>query len=400
MSWNGEQWSKPLIFADKSSIEDLIRAKGYELPEHVESLLPTPKISGELFLSILCQTGYTEEAVKLLACMINPRVGLWWVIRCYDAVKEDIRNDFARDGKTPAQRRAAKVDAMVKELTDTSDIDKLVEEHKAFMADAEAKIKAEAEAAKPVNPAEAIMNEITQILEDIRKLDIPAEMKLPPTPETEVAFKQFEADLTSAIKQSMAAVLPAEEAPMPPEMERISGDNIFAKLKEKTDRVKPAIDKEMGKYFPLKLKGLPKPPSQTSLRAAVDAARRWLLVPSDENGRLACNAAIKAKSGPESMLAYAAFWSSAVMVTETGEVPGNRALPPIGFTGVLSQLAQEEGGDLDYDARYLLFLRLGLECATGTSTWDINARETEHPKAPAPTPIDNPWVRQGFGREQ
>ena len=91
MSWNGEQWSKPLIFADKGNVEELVRVKGYEIPEDAESLLPTPKISGELFLSILCQTGYTEEAVKLLAYMINPRVGLWWVIRCYDAVKEDIQ---------------------------------------------------------------------------------------------------------------------------------------------------------------------------------------------------------------------------------------------------------------------------------------------------------------------
>ncbi|MGN0873865.1 MAG: DUF6931 family protein [Akkermansia sp.] len=399
MSWNGEQWSKPLIFADKGNVEELVRVKGYEIPEDAESLLPTPKISGELFLSILCQTGYTEEAVKLLAYMINPRVGLWWVIRCYDAVKEDIRNDFERDGKTPAQRRAAKVDAMVKELTDTSDIDKLIEEHKAYMAEAEAKIKAEAEAAKPVNPAEAVMNEITQILDAIRKLDLPEEMKLPPTPESEAAFKKFEADLANAFKEGMADLIPAKETPMPPELERISGDNIFAKLQEKTDRIRPEIDKEMGKYFPLKLKGLPKPPSKASLNAAVDAARRWLLVPSDENGQLACNAAIKAKSGPESMLAYAAFWSSAVLVTETGRVPGNRALPPIGFNGVLSQLAQEEGGDLDYDARYLLFLRLGLECATGTSTWNINARESEKPATPEPAPTGNPWVRQGFGRE-
>lgn len=58
------------------------------------------------------------------------------------------------------------------------------------------------------------------------------------------------------------------------------------------------------------------------------------------------------------------------MKTETGMAPATPALPPKGIASTLLQLALLEGGDMDYDARYREFLRLGIECADGTSTWD------------------------------
>lgn len=86
-------------------------------------------------------------------------------------------------------------------------------------------------------------------------------------------------------------------------------------------------------------------------------------MPSDENGQRACQAAIAAKKGPESMLAYTAFWSSTNMKTETGMAPANSALPPKGIASALLQLAMAEGGDMDYDERY-----------RRSSPWTLNAR--------------------------
>ena len=134
----------------------------------------------------------------------------------------------------------------------------------------------------------------------------------------------------------------------------------------------------------------------------MQAALRWLLVPSDENGQLACQAAIAAQSGPESMLAYAAFWSSTNLKTETGIAPTNPALPPLGISKTLLQLALLEGGDMDYDERYRKFLELGIECADGTCTWDEhgNPVRSKAPSANTSAADDRIFrTRSGFGRQ-
>ncbi|MGN1309299.1 MAG: DUF6931 family protein, partial [Akkermansia sp.] len=176
----------------------------------------------------------------------------------------------------------------------------------------------------------------------------------------------------------------------------------------KTSSIGPMVQQEMGKYFPLKLQGLPKQPSKEKTDAALQAARRWLVMPTDDNGRLASEAAALVGKEPEGLLAYLAFWCSAAMVSETGTVPGNPKLAPRGMASLLEQLALLEGGDDDYEARFLTFLRLGIECADGTSTWNSDAlvAGTAAPIPPvAPlTPHTRDrsldlFARRGFGRE-
>ncbi len=403
MTWNGKQWSRPLIFLEKDSVELLCRQKGFRLVEDMEPLLPSPQVGGELFLLILLQNGKMPEAVEVMSHLIAPRVGVWWALRCYRSVTEDVRKDFEKDGLTPQARRQKRTDDMVKELSDTSEIEDMIEEHHQVMEKYRKEAEEEIMAQKPLSPAEVVLGKIQAFGDAMKALypDIDAPPEVPPSPEVRDMAERIRQEVARQVDARMAPFVKKEAEPMPPEFDRVSGERIFAKIREKGEAVKPAIDAEMAKYFPLKLKGLPPKASQAKKDAAVAAALRWLLVPSDDNGKLACEAAVAAQSGPESMLAFAAFWSSTNLKTETGLVPTNPALPPMGISKTLLQLALMEGGEMDYDARYEEFLRIGIECADGTSTWDEYGNEVRAEEGAPPATRDDDVFgrRSGFGRD-
>ena len=52
---------RPLIFTTKDSVEELAGKRGYTVPEAVQHLLPNERISGQLFMNILCQHGCTHS---------------------------------------------------------------------------------------------------------------------------------------------------------------------------------------------------------------------------------------------------------------------------------------------------------------------------------------------------
>lgn len=403
MSWNGEQFGRPLVMVQREDVRTLRTLRGYKPEDEIMALFPIEQISGELALPILLHHGKVEDAVNLLACAIVPRVGIWWCWRCLQLVFKDIAEDEAKDGLTPPERREKEIKELAERLSDTSDIDAMVEDQKKLIDDKVRELEEEARRQGYLNPVERVQLKLQMINREFDEL----KGSLPPGSLGEEDEPGLMSELVNQLKKSaandfeqmMRRMEPegkAEEMPSVPSSQRI-----FDAIRQKTEAVKPAIDREMAKYFPLKLRGLPPKASQAKKDAAAAAALRWLLAPTDDNGRLACEAAIEAQSGPESMLAYAAFWSSTNLKTETGLAPTNPALPPMGISKTLLQLALMEGGEMDYDARYEEFLRIGIECADGTSTWDEHGNEVRTEEKPASSvPRDDVFGRRsGFGRD-
>lgn len=369
MSWNGQQFNRPLVMLWKESLETLCKTRGYEPTDEVETFFPTHAITPELALVILLTHNRVEDAVNLLASAIMPRVGVWWAYRCMEMVQKDIAQDFAKDGLTPKERRAKEMKALVAKLSDRSDIDAMIAEQKEAEARVVKELEEKARKREYLNPLERVQLKMqwAKQMQERMKRDFPAEIQQEGTGPVAEAIRKRREMVIDSFKQYVDSLQNPQTPEPPADIPRSS--RIFDAIRAKCAAIKPAIDKEMAKYFPLKLHGIPAPPSKERISAAKDAALRWLLVPSDENGQRACNAAIAAKKGPESMLAYTAFWSSTNLKTETGMAPANPALPPKGIVSTLLQLALLEGGDMDYDERYRQFLKLGIECADGSSTW-------------------------------
>lgn len=397
MSWDGIQFDRPLTMLRREELCELYAHYGYQPDDETHALFPADQISADLALSILLAQDKIEEAVDLLAHAITPRVGVWWAYLCLRMVFDDIKKDFEKDGLTPRERQEKKVDAMVKKLTDTSDIDKMVEDHQKAMDLLVQKLEADVEGKLNLNPFARSSLKLKWIKSEFEKFAARESIRLQPTPKPDDPYIQ---QIKNSIEREWSERLHDMEAEdvLPPDVP--DGNKIFEAIEKKTAAIGPAIEKEMSKHFPLKIKGLPKPVPPARKSAAVEAALRWLLVPSDENGRLACAAAIAAKEGPESLLAYSAFWSSTNLVTDTGVAPTNLALPPLGISKTLLQLALLEGGEMDYDARYAEFLRLGIECADGSCTWDEHGKPVRRDSAPPPLPREDHIfrARYGFGR--
>lgn len=353
----------------KESLETLCKTRGYEPTDEVETFFPTHAITPELALVILLTHNRVEDAVSLLASAMMPRVGVWWAYRCMEMVQKDIAQDFAKDGLSPRERREKANKELVAKLTDMSDIQAMIAEQKKTEEKVVKELTEKVRQRAYLNPIERTQLKLLwaqKMLERLPGFLPPQAADAPDGQLTQKLRPQMEHAMED-FKSRVAHLLNPQMPPPPDDIPPSS--RIFDAVRAKTAQIKPAVDKEMAKHFPLKLHGIPEPPSKEKISAAKEAALRWLLVPSDENGQRACQAAIAAKKGPESMLAFTAFWSSTNMKTETGMAPANPALPPKGIVSTLLQLALLEGGDMDYDERYRQFLKLGIECADGTSTW-------------------------------
>ena len=403
MSWDGKQFGRPLVMLLRDDMEELCRERGYKMGAELDELLPKERrVSASLALALLMHNGKSEAAANLLSYAIVPRVGVWWCYLCYRLVAEDIEKDKAKDGLTPKERFEKEQKELVKKLTDTSDVDAMVEARKKELEAQVKELEAAAREQKYLNPVERIKLKLAVLQREYAEF----EQSLPPgsmgKPDGPMAMESTVNSILEQAKSSMDVYLDTLQHDRQMVANAVKDDDpIFRAVEQKVGAVKPKIDQAMSKYFPLKMPGLPPRPTAAEKGKAVEAALRWILVPSDDNGKLACEAAMAAQDGPEAMLAYSAFWSSTNLKTETGIAPTNIGLPPLGISKTLMQLALMEGGTMDYDKRYEEFLRLGIECADGTCTWDEYGnpvRVTEEKKS---TRDDSVFKsRFGFGREE
>lgn len=398
MSWNGKQFYNPFIMLHREDLSSTLHYRGYAPADEVLSLFPSEQISNELALQILLTQNLIEEAVNLLCYAIIPRVGVWWAYLCLRMVSQDLAQDRARDGLSPEERRKKSALDLAAKLSDTSDIQSLVDSQKKHIDEAAQQLEDEARQQNYLDPAKRIELKLAWVNQAFAQL----QASLPPGSLGSADGPMIMADIVKSMQESANRdfeQLVQRVSPSEPPMDIPSSDRIFEAARAKTRAVPAAVEGEMKKHFPLQLKGLPPQPSPATKTSAVEAALRWLLVPSDENGQLACQAAMAAQNGPESMLAYAAFWSSTNLMTETGIAPTNPTLPPMGLSKTLLQLALLEGGDMDYDTRYAKFLELGIQCADGTCTWDEHGEPVRSDAEETQRSDDRDLrARSGFGR--
>lgn len=401
MAWNGKQFDKPLVMLRRENISNLRAAYGYDPDDDMLEVYPTEELSAELALNVLLLREETEEAVNLLASAIVPRVGVWWAYLCLQMVFEDIRLDFEKDGLTPREREAKQRKIELKKLTDTSKIDKMFEDQRKYLDTYAKEVEKDLRDLNYLNPLQRMEVKLNYFKKEFERFKNELPEGTLGDPNGPMFMEKHMKKLQANVKESLERYIKDhDDTPQTTDLPIPPTDKIFEEMWKQTSAIGPTIEKSMAKRFPLKLKGLPKPVSPKRKTAAVEAALRWLLVPSDANGKLACDAAVAAKAGPESMLAYAAFWSSTNLQTETGAAPTNLALPPMGISKTLLLLALLEGGEMDYDARYKEFLRLGIECADGTCTWDEHGKPIRHEAAPGRKETDDRvfGARYGFGR--
>lgn len=368
MSWDGKQFSRALVMLRHLTVREMRERLAMEVDPALVNLVEGTALTDELALFLLLQRNRIEEAVNFLAYAINPREGLWWAYRCLCMVRRDIEEDFAKRGLTPRQRQQKALESKMKELQDTSEIDALVATNKKAIADAKKSLEEEVSRIGYQNPMQRIQTKWKLIQHELALLKAGLSAEDWGDPEgpcimEDMVRRMQENALRDLRDYADSLTPPADPADSP-------SARVYEAIRAKTAAVGPAVEKEMARFFPLKINGLPLKATAEQRQRATDAALRWLLVPNDENGELACQAAIAAKNGPESMLAYTAFWSSTNMKSPTGSVPAMEPLPPMGIWSTLLLLAQEEGGEMDYDERYHRFLTLGIECADGTSTWE------------------------------
>lgn len=398
MSWNGKQFSKPFIMLHQEELASTMNLRGYAPADEIRNLFPSENISTELALQILLMHNHIEEAVNLLSYAIIPRVGVWWAYLCLRMVCNDIDQEFRKDGLTPAQRREKAAQQMAAALSDTSDISALVDEQKQRIEEAAQRLEQEASRQNYLDPAKRIELKLAWVSKAFAQL----EASLPPGSLGSADGPTIMAEVVKGMQESAGRdfeQIVQHFSPAEPSLDTPSSDLIFEAARAKTRAVPAAVEAEMKKHFPLPFRGMPASPSPAVKTSAVDAALRWLLVPTDENGQLACQAAIAAQSGPESMLAYAAFWSSTNLKTETGIAPTNPTLPPTGISKTLLQLALLDGSSMDYDTRYAKFLELGIRCADGTCTWDEYGNPVRSDEEETLHHDDRDLrVRSGFGR--
>ncbi|MGN1308213.1 MAG: hypothetical protein ACI4XO_00050, partial [Akkermansia sp.] len=234
MSWQGEQMHRPLIFTTKDSVEELAGKRGYTVPEAVQHLLPNERISGQLFMNILCQHGCTHDAVELLCYLMNPRVLVWWALRCYDGVQEECRLALERDGMSPEEKRKADLQAKVAEISDTSAIEQMIRANKQLQEKQAAEAEKALAAPDGMNPAKCVDMVLREVMKATWDMLTPEERQAVPTPEQHRKATAFWDTARKNFDKAIEPMLPRKAVPVPPEVQAVSGDAIFAEIQKKT----------------------------------------------------------------------------------------------------------------------------------------------------------------------
>ncbi|MEG0024722.1 MAG: hypothetical protein RR553_01390 [Akkermansia sp.] len=348
------------------------------LDHSIESLLPQPDtLSGQTAIMLLASAGKFKDASDILAYTMHPRVALWWGICCVEWLLKT-KQEFldAHKGLSPEEARSKKMDDDLAILTDTSEIDNLIKDHNQEMDEIISQIK------KKGKEEKNLIDLVIEQMESISTMMDELEKKFPKN-EVDEAHKLFQKSIEQqtkelgynpiekAAEEMFYTLIPSSEPEPDIKFPKMKAEQIFEKIQEKTSAVRPYVQGEIDKYFPLKFPGLPTPSTTEQKQEALEAAKRWLFTPSDENGARANQAALSAQDGPESLLAYSALWSSTNLMPGTGNViPPPPGLYALGISKAIFSCAIDLECDIPYDDRYELFLGMGLECATGISTWD------------------------------
>ncbi|MCP3965484.1 MAG: hypothetical protein GY750_12365 [Lentisphaerae bacterium] len=383
MSWDGKDFDKPLIMLDFKTPQEAISKNAYAPDEDVEPLI-RENMTSEQLIAVLMSKEMVKEACDFMSHCVNRRVGVWWAYSCVVALNKEIEEENKKNPLTFEERVKKDAEAKVAGWKDTSEIDAVKEQylaqndkaikdigkmHKSKITDPNDPLKETQDFLNQNSGndgAEFSLNEIDQAIAamDPKVVSEAQGMldKIFATYETKHGVNPMKAIENEIIK----AV-----APEPVKEDTTHKDQIRNIIEGKLDSVKQYINETMNKYFPLKIPGLPKKPSKMKIDEALFSVKRWILTPTDENGKIAMDSAKIAASEPEGLCALSAYWSCSNLT------PGKKTLlvPPPGLysnglKNTVFMCAMKKGGSLTYDERYEDYFNIGIACVTGIKTWD------------------------------
>ncbi|QSH41196.1 hypothetical protein P0136_09295 [Lentisphaerota bacterium ZTH] len=411
MTWNGKGFNKPLIMLNwKSPVEAMLN-NAYEPDPEVAAMI-SDNMTSEQLISLLSCKGMLKEACDYIAFAINRRVGTWWAYSCVKAVNKEIKEQKEKCPLTFEELQKKEIKERLSEWKDKTIMNSLKDTYRSSGDKTAAKMEklAGPDIDDPEDPLAKLQTEYKSVLEEnslgFAIEEINAAINSFPPEEVKLANEIVEKNL--ADREKISGIHPLEAikkeiiasiAPETATEDSTLRDQYYGMVKEKIARAKQFADKKMKEHFPLKLSGLPKNLPLERTDEILFAVKRWILTPTDENGKIALGLANKAGSGPEKLCALTAYWSSSDLTPDQK----NHVAPPPGLAsnGIMNTIfmcALKKGGSKSYDERYEEYFRLGIECLAGICTWDKEWAEsrTGTIKYDCRKALD---AKSGFGRE-
>ncbi|QSH40559.1 hypothetical protein P0136_12635 [Lentisphaerota bacterium ZTH] len=410
MSWNGEGFDKPLIYKEFETVQETIEKNAFRPDEDVETIIRADMPVEELIKSLALKE-MLKETCDFMAFSMNRRVGVWWAYNCVRMVKKEIEEAHKKNPLPPEEQLKADIDGKVKEWSDQSEMDAVKKQYEQKAAAVNAKFDAISgkeikDLDHPLKPVQdyfkhlnnAEMNDAQSAVKQFEKAinAFPPAERAASQARIERMYKIYEKENginpIEQIKQVVTSVLKPD--PVPKDTALV--DQYYGAIQSKIKDIDQYITKSLSQYFPLKISGLPKRPSQKKIDEALKAAKRWIFTPTDKNAALARDAGNPTLQSPEGLCALTAFWSGSNLFPESRQpVTPPPGLAAQGISKTVYLCAMQKGGSKSYDERYEEFFRLGVDCFTGLNTWDQAWKEKEK----AADKQDVFKTRAGFGRE-
>lgn len=402
---------KPLVFFEGNTVEDVVLKTGYQCKdEDARKLYKLDTRATEYFEMLLQNKDFNKEAIQFFSSAVNPRVRIWWGYQCVKATFEEINlNPKAKVGAKQMAEEAANDPA-----------------HKALLSLKPEDFKHPPKIVDGVNLSDPTSWDPPSLNSDGTLSVFPkvlAESPLRKKSGVELFFEQRAQGLASMpdeirekfLKKEAEELVAAQESlGMTPEelasklndtRQMAKGtppESPFASLEGKFADSKAALDKSLGemkKRVAGMKEQLPnKPPRKmagsSNSMSALEAAKDWLILPSEENAQKALEIGKVCKNNekPAGLLAQSAFWSG-ISLAPPGKpvVPPPPKLPARSVATAMVIAAHLPGGTKSPDERFADYLKIGIESAQGIRTWE-NQILPEHG--------EDKWSgKSGFGRE-
>ncbi|QSH41411.1 hypothetical protein P0136_08185 [Lentisphaerota bacterium ZTH] len=383
MSWDGKNFDRPLIMLDFETPQDAIKNNNYKPDEDVEPFIKENMTSEQLIL-VLRNKGMTKEACDFMSYCVNRRVGVWWAYSCVDAVNTEIEEEQKKCPLTFEEKVKKDVEQKMAGWKDTSELDAIKDQYLNKADSFKAKLDQlnGPEATDPNDPLKKIQDLLKQKSKNSNLDSSMSELEsviASIDPEQRRAAQNI-LDKTYANYEAKHGIHPFKEieeklkkAVMPEPMpeDTTMKDQFYGKIQEKIDSIKQYIENTMGKHFPLDIPGLPKKASREKIDEALFAVKRWILTPTDENGKIALDSHKPAVQEPEGVCALAAYWSCANLTPgEKTQLIAPPGLYSVGVKNTVFMCAMKKGGSKKYAERYEEYFNIGIDCVSGVKTWD------------------------------
>ncbi len=345
------------ILFEHKTVVDAVNAGVYQVPPFVLENFGDVN-SCEVLIGKLDSMGKQKEACDLMAGIMHKRAAIWWGYRCMLDLLEELAQVPENEASRDNEKQAAE-ELMPEGLE--------------------------------VPPVPISQKEIEEFFENQKKaLERIEELKAQIPDEIKQLFDKAFAEINAKIKkeagQSPLEVLEETRRQYDDQSSDDGDADVDVPIESKMKKVKEEIAKHQKEMMERIKSVFPEvPPSYTEriTVSAYDAVWSWIAVPNEANSQRCLKAGNELPKEPIGLLALSAFWSFGnVSPNPEVFVPTPAGLPGKGLSNFLVKCALQKGGTKDFNERYKTYLQLGLEVASGRSTWADDVAKKRAPHAP------------------